>query len=61
MNLSLEIKKRKTEILRVQAAKAEQELKIEEALDQIERLKNSIRVQDERVEQLNKEIQDLEK
>lgn len=60
MNKALEIKKKKAELMRVQAAKAEQEFKIEECLDQIKRLQASIKIQNERAEQLQKEIQDLE-
>lgn len=60
MNVALEIKKRQVEMMRVQAAKAEQELKIDEANEQIERLKNSMKIQDERVAQLMQEIKDLQ-
>lgn len=60
MNLPLEIKKKKVEILRVEASRAEQELKIEEYLEHIERLKLAMKTQDEHVEKLKKEISDLE-
>ena len=59
MNLSLEIKKREVEIMKVQAAKAEQELRIEECLEQIERLKKSMKAQDDHVDKLNKELEEL--
>jgi peptidoglycan hydrolase CwlO-like protein len=60
MNKALELKKKKAELLRVRAAKAEQEFKVEECRDQIERLQASMKIQDERADQLQKEIQDLE-
>lgn len=60
MNFALEIKKRKAEILRVQAAKADQEVRIDECLAQIEVLKASMDRQDEHVVKLQKEIADLE-
>ena len=59
MNIALEIKKREVEIMKVQAAKAEQELRIHEALEQIERLKSAMVTQDEHVAKLTKEIGDL--
>lgn len=60
MNIPLEIKKKKAEMLRVLAAKAEQEFKIEEFLDQIERLKNAIVTQEEKLVELEKEVERLE-
>jgi peptidoglycan hydrolase CwlO-like protein len=59
MNLNLEIKRREAELLRVQAAKADQAFKIEESLDQIKRLQDMGKAQDERMAQLTKEIEDL--
>lgn len=59
MNILLEIKRRQVEILKVQAAKADQELRIEESLEQIERLKSSMEKQDEHVVRLENEIKEL--
>jgi hypothetical protein len=56
--MKLETKKLQVELLRVEASKAELELKIEESLADIERLKRHIEIQDKRIleitEQLNK-------
>jgi hypothetical protein len=56
-----EIKKREVEILKVNAAKAEYELKILERTDDIERLKQSIDAQEKRIDQLVIEIEELNK
>lgn len=60
MNVELEIKRKKAEMLRVQAAKAEQEVQIAERLEQIKNLENALKVQDAHVEKLTKEIKDLQ-
>lgn len=59
MNIALEIKKRIGEIMKVEAAKFDQEIRIDEAYEQIERIKASIAKSDERVEKLKKEIEEL--
>lgn len=51
-NSSLEIKKLQVELLRVSAAKAELELRIEERLDEIERVKEHIKVSEAREKEL---------
>jgi len=51
-NSSLERKKLQVELLRVSAAKADLELKIEERLDEIERLKEHIKVSENREKEL---------
>lgn len=50
----LETKRSKLELMRVQTAKAELEFKIEERLEEIGRLKEAIKKQDERAEELKK-------
>lgn len=49
--IPLEIKKIQVELLRVSAAKAELELRVDERLDEIERLKEHIKISE------NKEIE----
>lgn len=53
---ALEIKKLKVELLRVNAAKAELELKIEERLEEIERLKEHIKVSENKVKEIEDKI-----
>jgi hypothetical protein len=48
----LEIKRKSVEILRVEAAKAEMELLIEEKLSEIERIKKNIEIQKARISEL---------
>ena len=52
----LELKRKKVEIVRVGAAKAEMEFQIEEKLDEIERIKRNIENQEKRISQLQDEI-----
>ena len=52
----LEKKKKQLELARVSLAKQELELKIEERLDEIERLKVNIEVQNKRILELKQEI-----
>lgn len=59
--MSLELKKVKVELLRVSAAKAELELRIEEFLDNISRLKEHIEVQKTREEELDNKIKEMER
>lgn len=47
---------KKVELLRVQAAKAEMELNIFKKLDEVERLKGQIELQNKRENELRKEI-----
>lgn len=49
---SIEKKKIHVELLRVQAGKADLELRIEERLEEIERIKASIRVSEEKEQEL---------
>lgn len=54
--MSLEKKKKEMELRRVEVARMELELKIEERLEEINRLKEHINVQLEKEKQLNEEI-----
>lgn len=59
--MSLELKRKQLELSRVQLAREEQELKIEERMDEINRLKSAIEIQIEKEEQLKAEIAALTK
>lgn len=59
MATPLEIKKAETELLQVQAAKATIELKIEEKLDEIQRLQEHIKISEARELELTKKVQEL--
>lgn len=52
----LELKKKQLELARVQIARQELEFKIEERLDEIERLKTHIEIQNKREQELKIEI-----
>lgn len=52
MQNKLEIKKLQVELMRVSAAKAELELRIEEKLDEIERIKEHIKISEAREKEL---------
>jgi hypothetical protein len=54
--MSLDLKKAKVELLRVSAAKAELELRIDERLEEIERIKEHIKVQENKEEELRNKI-----
>lgn len=55
---SLEMKKLQVELLRVGAAKAELEFKIEEHLENINRLKDHIQIQEEKEIELRKKLEE---
>ncbi len=55
--MSLEQKKKQLELERVKLSKRELEFKIEERLEEIERLKAHVKVQDEAIAKLEKETQ----
>lgn len=57
--MSLEIKKKEMELKRVLHAKDEHELRIAESEDQIARIKEQIKIQDEAAERLTKELEIL--
>ena len=56
---NLDLKKAQVELLRVSASKAELELKIEERLHEIERLKEHIEVSRAKEEELKKKISEM--
>jgi hypothetical protein len=53
---SLDLKKIKVELLRVSAAKAELELRIDERLEEIERIRANIKVQEDKEKELIEKI-----
>ena len=57
--MSLELKKKQTELLRVQAAKAELELRVEERLEEIARIKEHIIIQEKREHEIKEELKIL--
>lgn len=57
--MSLEIKKKQTELLRVQAARAELELKIMEREQDIERLRDAIKIQTDKEAELTESLKTL--
>lgn len=58
--MSLELSRKKLELMRVETARHELEFKIEERLDEIKRIQDHIKVQKEKEEQLKQEISKLE-
>lgn len=58
---SLELKRKKVELLRVTSAKGELELRIHERMDEIERLKEHIAVQEAKETELSEQIAQMEK
>lgn len=57
--MTLEIKKKQVELMKVQCAKAEMEMKIFEAQENIKRLENNIVNQQKRIDELEREIEKL--
>ena len=57
--MNLEKKKKILELQRVQTARMELEFKIDERMDEIERLKANIAVQEAKEAELQKEIENL--
>lgn len=53
---SLELKKLKVELLRVSASKAELELRVEERLEEIERIKEHISISEAKEHELKEKI-----
>lgn len=54
--MSLEKKKIQVELMRVQAAKAELELKIDERLEEIKRLEEHIKIQSNKIIELEEKL-----
>lgn len=59
MNKALERKKIQVELLRVEAARAELEYKIEERLEDIKRLEENITIQKTKEEELKQKIKEM--
>lgn len=59
--MSIEIKKKELELRRVETARFEMEIKIAERLEEIERLTQHIKVQEETEIKLKNELQKLRK
>lgn len=57
----LELKKLKVELIRVGAAKAELDLRIDEHMENVSRLEDSIKIQVAREEELIEKIAEVEK
>lgn len=57
--MSLERKRKEMELMRVTTARHEQEFRIEERLDEIERIKEHIKIQKAKEEELKQEITNL--
>lgn len=57
--MSLEKKKKEMELRRVETARMELELKIEERMDEIKRLQEHVQIQLEKEQQLKIEIQKI--
>ncbi len=53
----LERKKKELELARVKLAKDELEYKIEERLDEVQRLRDHVEIQNKRIEELQKDLQ----
>lgn len=58
--MSLDLKRKKLELQRVSVAAEELKFKIEERLDEIQRLEQHIKIQETSIEKLNNEIKTLE-
>jgi hypothetical protein len=58
---NLEMKQKKVELLRVSAAKAELELRIETMLEEVERVRGAVKIQEDKEEELRKLIEELGK
>lgn len=57
--MSIDKKRKEIELERVNLAKKELEFRIDERLHEIEKLKEHIKVQDQRIEELKKELKTL--
>jgi len=57
--MSLEKMKKELELQKVKIAKQEMELKIEERMEDVRRLKSHIKIQDEKIQELHEELKAL--
>lgn len=58
---SLDLKRKKVELLRVSAAKAELELRVHERLEEIERIQEHVKISEAKELELTNEIAEAEK
>jgi hypothetical protein len=58
---SLDLKRKQVELLRVSSAKAELELRIQERLEEVERLQEHIKISEAKEVELAQQIKDMEK
>lgn len=59
--MSLELKRRQLELMRVEMARRELEFKVEERNEEIKRIQDNIKIQIEKEAELKKEIENLNK
>ena len=59
--MSLDLKRLKVELIRVGAAKAELEFRIEERLEEIERVKEHIKISEDKEVELQNKIAEMQK
>lgn len=57
--MSLDKKRKEVELMRVRVAKQEMELRIEERMEEVARLQEHIKVQDQKINDLEKELESL--
>lgn len=57
--MSLDKKKKELEMMRVSLAKQEMELRIEERMEEIKRLRDNIKIQDDKIEELKLELETI--
>lgn len=59
--MSLELKKSELELMRVKTARMELEFKVDEKLEEIERMKTHIKIQEDKEAELSAKLTDLKK
>jgi chromosome segregation ATPase len=61
MSTTLDIKRKKVELLRVSSGKAELELRIHERMEEIDRLQENVKISEAKEQELTAQIQEMEK
>lgn len=61
MSTTLDIKRKKVELLRVSSGKAELELRIHERMEEIDRLQENVKISEAKEQELMAQIQEMEK
>lgn len=59
--MNIEVKKVRLELMKVSTAKAEMEIRIHERLEEIERIKEHMKIQETKEQELNVRLKELEK